>query len=122
MALKTLVITPAGEEKIWDRDENLDKTRHIKAEYAFTGRFAERCHEYSKKFYPEDRVILSPKYGFVLPHEEILNYSENSFADSGIEFDTIEINADSDGLLNYERMIFLGNRQLHSEYIDIGSK
>ena len=122
MALKTLIITPAGEDKIWDRDANLDANRHIKAENAFTGRFAQRCHEYSIKFYPEDRVILSPKYGFVLPHEEILNYSENTFKESKIEYDTIEINAESDGLLNYERIIFLGNRKEHSEYIQIVSK
>ncbi len=119
MALKTLVITPAGEEKIWNQDENLDKNRHIKAEYAFTGRFAERCREYSEKFYPDDRAILSPRYGFVLPHEEILYYEKNTFKESGIEFDTIEINAESDGLLNYERVVFLGSRKLHSEYIDI---
>ncbi|MBP2134124.1 energy-coupling factor transporter ATP-binding protein EcfA2 [Methanomicrobium sp. W14] len=122
MALKTLVITPAGDEKIWDRDANLDKDRHIKAEYAFTGRFAERCHEYTKKFYPDDRVILSPKYGFVLPHEEILYYPENSFSESGIEYDTIESNAESDGLLNYERVVFLGSRNLHGEYMDIVSR
>ncbi|MBN2733870.1 MAG: AAA family ATPase, partial [Methanomicrobiaceae archaeon] len=122
MALKTLVITPAGEEKIWDVDENLDKNRHIKADYAFTGRFAERCHEYSEKFYPFDRAILSPRYGFVLPHEEILYYEEDTFAGSGIEYDTIEINAESDGLLNYERVICLASRKLHSEYIDIVSK
>lgn len=122
MALKTLVITPAGEEKIWDRDRNLDLTSQVKAEYAFTGRFAERCREYSKKFYPDDRVILSPRYGFVLPHEEIKNYAGDTFAGSGIEYDTIEINAESDGLLNYERVIFLGSNKLHSEYVNVISK
>ena len=122
MALKTLVITPAGEEKIWDLDKNPDKSRQAKADYAFTGRFAQRCREYTEKFYPEDRVILTPRYGFVLPDEEIQYYSENTFAESRIEYDTIEINAESDGLFNYERVIFLGNRRQHAEYIDVISK
>ncbi|WOF17222.1 AAA family ATPase [Methanoplanus sp. FWC-SCC4] len=122
MALKTLLITPSGDEKLWDNDKTLDKNRYIKAKDAFCGRFAGRSREYSERFYKGDWVILSPRYGFVLPDEEIQDYSAKTFAESGIEYDTIQINAESDALLNYERVIFLGSRNLHSEYIDIVSK
>ncbi|EHQ36428.1 AAA family ATPase [Methanoplanus limicola] len=122
MALKTLVIIPAGEEKIWDWDTNLDKNRHVRAKDAYTGRLAERCREYCEIFYEEDYVILSPRFGFLLPNEEIPDYSAKTFAESGLEYDTIEINAESDGLLNYERVVFLGSQKLHTEYIDVVSK
>jgi hypothetical protein len=84
MALKTLVIIPAGEEKIWDWDTNLDKNRHVRAKDAYSGRLAERCREYCENFYEEDYVILSPRFGFLLPNEEIPDYSAKTFAESGL--------------------------------------
>jgi len=120
MALRTLLITPAGRSKIWDRDIHMDPASLVKANDAFIGRFALRSRQYAEKLYPGDWVILSPHYGFLLPEDRIKYYKgDRFFSDNAADLETIKENAEADGLLNYERVVFLGSEIDHREYIEI---
>ena len=121
MSLKTLLVTPAGKEKIWDvPGRNPPDT--VRAEDAFTGRFARRCAQYARIHYPEDWVILSPNYGYLLPDQEVRNHSTDEFGIYSLEFDTILENAEYDGLLDYECVIFLGSEERHGGFIETVKK
>ncbi|WP_062399056.1 hypothetical protein [Methanogenium cariaci] len=98
MSLKTLLVTPAGKEKVWDvPGRNPPDT--LRAADAFTGRFARRCAQYARIHYPKDWVILSPNFGYLLPDDEVRDYRNDEFGEYSLEFDTICENAEYDGLL-----------------------
>ncbi|WFN34327.1 AAA family ATPase [Methanogenium sp. S4BF] len=118
MSLKTLLVTPAGREKVWDVPGR-NPPDAVRAADAFTGRFARRCAQYARIHYPKDWVILSPNFGYLLPDDEVRNYRNDEFGEYSLEFDTIRENADYDGLLGYDSVIFLGNREDYGGYIDI---
>ncbi len=121
MSLKTLLVTPAGKEKIWDvPGRNPPET--VRAEDAFTGRFARRCAQYARIHYPKDWVILSPNYGYLLPDQEVRNHTTDEFGAYSLEFDTIKENAEYDGLLDYECVIFLGSEDRYGAFIETVKK
>jgi len=118
MSLKTLLVTPAGKEKVWDVPGR-NPPDAVRARDAFTGRFARRCAQYARTHYPKDWAILSPNYGYLMPDDEVRNYRTDEFGEYSLEFDTIRENADYDGLLGYDSVIFLGNREEYGGYIDV---
>ena len=118
MSLKTLLVTPAGKEKVWDVPGR-NPPDAVRAADAFTGRFARRCAQYARTHYPKDWVILSPNFGYLLPGDEVRNYRNDEFGEYSLEFDTICENAEYDGLLGYDSVIFLGNREDYGGYIDV---
>jgi hypothetical protein len=61
--VKTLVIVPCGQSKIWKKNPNVGPT---KAEYAYTGPPFKVNKEYAMNF-ADKWVILSAKYGFIEP-------------------------------------------------------
>lgn len=117
MSLKTLLVTPAGKEKVWDVPGR-NPPDAVRAAEAFTGRFARRCAQYARIHYPKDWAILSPNFGYLLPDDEVRNYRNDEFGEYSLEFDTIRENAEYDGLLEYDSVIFLGNRDDYGGYID----
>jgi energy-coupling factor transporter ATP-binding protein EcfA2 len=118
MSLKTLLVTPAGKEKVWDVPGR-NPPDAVRAADTFTGRFARRCAQYARIHYPKDWVILSPNFGYLLPNDEVRNYRTDEFGEYSLEFDTIRENAKYDGLLEYDSVIFLGNREDYGGYIDV---
>lgn len=118
MSLKTLLVTPAGKEKVWDVPGR-NPPDAVRARDAFTGRFARRCAQYARIHYPKDWAILSPNFGYLMPDDEVRNYRNDEFGEYSLEFDTIRENADYDGLLGYDSVIFLGNRDDYGGYIDV---
>lgn len=118
MSLKTLLVTPAGKEKVWDVPGR-NPPDAVRARDAFTGRFARRCAQYARTHYPRDWAILSPNYGYLMPDDEVRHYRTDEFGEYSLEFDTIRENADYDGLLGYDSVIFLGNREDYGGYIDV---
>lgn len=117
MSLKTLLVTPAGKEKVWDVPGR-NPPDAVRARDAFTGRFARRCAQYAQNHYPKDWAILSPNFGYLMPDDEVRNYRNDEFGEYSLEFDTIRENAEYDGLLGYDSVIFLGNREDYGGYID----
>ncbi|AMA72416.1 MULTISPECIES: DUF6884 domain-containing protein [Aneurinibacillus] len=63
--MKRLCIVPCGARKIWDKYPDAGPTR---ADEAYISPFGKACRRYAARFF--DRwVILSAKYGFLLPDD-----------------------------------------------------
>jgi len=69
---KCLCIATCGAKKIWSIDPHAPK--HVPAKDAYVGPLSKKTIEYAKTFHPENYVILSAKYGFLLPDEKISDY------------------------------------------------
>jgi cytoplasmic iron level regulating protein YaaA (DUF328/UPF0246 family) len=67
----TFLIIGCGKAKIWDRHPNLGQ---VPAKDAYTGGLFRLCRHYAETFYPDRWLILSAKYGLVLPDEPIEKY------------------------------------------------
>jgi len=69
---KCLCIATCGAKKIWSVNPNAPK--HVPAKEAYVGPLARKTIEYAQTFHPGNYVILSAKYGFLLPDEKISDY------------------------------------------------
>lgn len=63
-----LCVIGCGKKKIWDDNPSAGPTR---AEDAYTGPLTKKYQEFAKRFFPNNWVILSAKYGFVFPNDLI---------------------------------------------------
>lgn len=75
MTQNSLVIVPCGKSKIWDKHPNQGPTR---ADEAYIGNAFKLNRRYAEEF-SERWVVLSAKYGFVVPEFEIPGPYEVSF-------------------------------------------
>lgn len=71
-----LCVVPCGKAKVWDRAPTTGPTP---ARHVYTGPFAGSCRRYAERFYPGSWVILSAKYGFLEPDDEVPGPYEVSF-------------------------------------------
>ena len=100
-----LCIVTCSKKKIWDKFPNKG---FVKAKEAYIGNFAKACIEYAEKFYPNNYVILSAKYGFLYPDEDIQNYNV-TFEDERIE--ELRKQAEEKGLMKYDEIIVLAGKK-----------
>ncbi len=67
-----LCVVSCGKKKIWDKHKNTPE--RVPAAKAYVGTLTRLAIRYAETFYPDSWVILSGKYGFLYPWEEIENY------------------------------------------------
>ncbi|NJE30092.1 hypothetical protein E3E38_03385 [Thermococcus sp. 18S1] len=69
---RCLCVATCGARKIWSIDP--DAPDYVPAKDAYVGSLSKKTIEYAKTFHPGSYVILSAKYGFLLPDEKISDY------------------------------------------------
>lgn len=67
-----LCVVSCGKKKIWNKQKNAP--HRVPAAKAYVGTLTRLAIKYAELFYPNSWVILSGKYGFLYPWEEIENY------------------------------------------------
>ena len=113
-----LCVVPCGSLKVWDKNPNAGPTM---ARDVYIGPFAKTCIEYAEKFYPNSYVILSAKYGFLLPDEivpENYNVTFNDPKTNPITVEELRKQAERKGLTNYDEIVVLAG----SNYVEIVKK
>lgn len=65
------LVIGCGKAKIWDKDPHLGP---VPSQVAYTGGLFRLCRRYAELYYPDRWLILSAKYGLVLPDEPIEKY------------------------------------------------
>jgi hypothetical protein len=106
----TLCVVSCGKKKIWDK---YPKTGPTPAGDVYIGSYTKKCQDYAKKFYPNSWCIISAKYGFLFPEEEIpSNYdvSFNDYNSKTINIDELNIQAKQKKLNNYEKVVVIGGK------------
>jgi tetratricopeptide (TPR) repeat protein/predicted ATP-binding protein involved in virulence len=115
----TLLITPDGKSKIWTLHHELGDKK-FEAQHAFIGKFCNLCSQYANKYYPDNWVILSTKYGLISPNKFIENYDIEKLYNQGISVKKITKQAENLRIFDkYTNIIFLGNNREYSEYIEL---
>lgn len=110
-----LCIVPCGSMKIWRRRPYTGPT---KARDAYIGSFARTCIEYAERFYPNNYVILSAKYGFLFPDEiipEDYNVTFNDPKTNPITVEELRKQAVKKGLTKYDEIVVVAG----SNYVNI---
>ncbi|WP_226037377.1 DUF6884 domain-containing protein [Aquibacillus saliphilus] len=81
-----LCILPCGNKKIWDKKGEIGPVR---ARDAYIGTFHNLCEQYAEKFF--DRwVILSAKYGYLLPNDIVKGNYDVTFNKKSNEIISID--------------------------------
>ncbi|MFA4646615.1 hypothetical protein P8X24_05045 [Pyrococcus kukulkanii] len=112
--MRCLCVATCGRRKIWDVDPNAP--RFVEARSAYIGPLSKLTIKYAQKFHPNDYVILSAKYGFLLPHEKIENYDAYCNRNPLIKISELKRQIHEkrtySGLLlsEYDKVIVLGGR------------
>lgn len=109
MSNNKLCIVPCGSAKIWDKDPNRGPTE---AQHIYTGVFAAACQRYAKAFY-ENWMILSAKYGFLMPEDVIPGPYDVSFLKASNEQITMEALKDQardKKFYDYTNIVVLGGK------------
>ncbi|WP_035316981.1 MULTISPECIES: DUF6884 domain-containing protein [Brevibacillus] len=114
---KRLCVTPCGSAKIWRKQPNIGA---IQAKDVYIGSFAKACQEYAATFF-DDWVILSAKFGFLLPTDFVSGDYNISFNKPNPDVVTIE--ALKQQIINkrlggYDEIVILGGKK----YSDIVTK
>lgn len=107
--MKTLCIAQCGRRKIWDDNPIAGPTP---AKLAYTGVFARKTQEYAKNFFPNDWIILSAKYGFLMPDDLIENYNV-TFTDAKthpISLQGLQKSAKEKNLTSYDEFVVVAGR------------
>ncbi|MFN3740305.1 MAG: DUF6884 domain-containing protein [Thermodesulfovibrionales bacterium] len=100
-----LCIVPCGRKKIWDKEPHRGRAP---AREAYIGQFAKTCIRYAEHFYPHSYRILSARYGFLKPEQEIENYNITFKDTEAITIENLINQAREQGLLKYDTIIILG--------------
>lgn len=112
--MKALCITPCGRAKIWDRKPDAGPTP---ARDVYTGSFARACQRYAARFHPDHWLILSAKYGFLWPEEQVPGPYDVTFNDPRtrpIDRTALARQVQEKGLDDYNTIVVLaGKRYLH---------
>ncbi len=113
-----LCIVPCGQRKVWSVNPNAGPT---KAKDVYIGPFAKTCIQYAERFYPENYVILSAKYGFLFPEEiipEDYNVTFNDPKTKPISVEELKRQAEVKGLMKYDEIVVVAG----SKYANIVKK
>ena len=78
--IKKLIVVPCADQKIWDIDP-FYKGEKVPARYAYVGNYSKSCIRYAERREKlgDLFLILSTKYGFLLPDDLIEDYNEKKF-------------------------------------------
>ncbi|MBB6453855.1 hypothetical protein HNQ94_002306 [Salirhabdus euzebyi] len=110
--IQELCIIPSGKPKIWDKYPHLN---HILAKEAYIGTFHRLCQAYAKQFYG-NWVIISPKYGILLPNQFVEGSYDLSFSQIHKNKDIISIpymrkQLKDNNLFNVPKVTMLGGKK-----------
>jgi hypothetical protein len=108
--MKTLCVVPCGAKKIWDKYPDAGPTP---AKDVYIGPFAKKCKEYAVKFYPNSWVILSAKYGFLLPDDIVpgpYNVSFNDPESGPITLLVLAALGLNKNMFDYDKVVVLGGK------------
>jgi len=108
--VRTLCVVPCGKTKIWDKHPGAGPTV---AKEVYLGPFAKKCREYAERFHPSSWCILSAKYGFLFPDDEVprpYNVSFNDRKTNPIKVEDLWAQATKKGLNVHEEIVVLGGR------------
>jgi hypothetical protein len=106
--MKTLCIIPCGSKKIWDINPDAGPKM---AKEVYIGSFAKKCKQYAETFYPGCWCILSAKYGFLFPDDEVpesYNVTFNDKKTNPISTDKLSEQAKKKGFDQYDNIIVIG--------------
>jgi len=113
-----LCVISCGKKKIWDVNPQAGPT---KAKEVYVGPFTKICIQYAEKFYPNNYVILSAKYGFLFPEElvpENYNVTFKNLKTNPISIEELTKQAQEKELIKYDEIVVIGS----SQYVDIVKK
>ncbi|AGK61354.1 hypothetical protein Asulf_01363 [Archaeoglobus sulfaticallidus PM70-1] len=113
-----LCVVPCGSMKIWHKNPDAGPT---KAKDVYIGLFARTCIEYAEKFYPNNYVILSAKYGFLSPDElipEDYNVTFNDPKTNPIGVEELRKQVEEKGLMKYDEIVVVAG----SNYVNIAKR
>jgi hypothetical protein len=108
--MKTICIIPCGSKKIWDINTDTGPTE---ARKVYVGPFAKKCRQYAETFYPGSWCILSAKYGFLFPDDNVAGPYNTAFNKKGtnpIANEKLTRQAKKKGLNEYHKIIVLGGK------------
>lgn len=108
--MKDLCIVTCGKRKIWDIDVEAGPTA---AKNVYVGPLSKKAKEYAEKYYSENWMILSAKYGFLNPTDiipEDYDYCFNIKKSKKISIDELEIQVLNKNLKEYNKIIVLGGK------------
>lgn len=106
---KVLVVVPAGQAKIWDKDP---EAGNVPAGQVYTSAHFKTYKNYAEQF-SHNWVILSTEYGFLFPHEKISGpYSEKNNSSKNRTLVNKLRNQIIDKKLNmYDKIVGIGGKQ-----------
>lgn len=84
--MRRLCVTPCGSAKIWKRHPEAGP---MPAHQVYVGTFARACQAYAQTFFDDDWVILSAKYGLLLPNDTVPGDYNVSFNQPSTEWITV---------------------------------
>lgn len=108
--MKRLCIIPCGAKKIWDVNPKQGPT---KAQDVYQSVFHHACQRYARHFF-EDWVILSAKYGFLSPTDEVEENYDVAFGTKNpeiISIDQLRKQLEDKELNEYEQIVVLGGKK-----------
>jgi hypothetical protein len=107
---EVLVIVPCGLSKIWDKNPNAGPTL---ARDVYTGSPFKLNRQYAERFGTK-WIILSAKYGFILPDFEIPEAYEVTFkrkASNPVSRELLKMQVKDQGLEQFSMIIGLGGKE-----------
>ena len=114
--MSKLVIVQCGGSKIWKNNPNLGK---VEAKSAYVSPYFHKNRLYAEK-YGDSWIILSAKYGFILPDEKIEDYNVTfkSKKTGPISLSDLREQVIKKQLHQYDEVIVLGGK----EYLEAVNK
>ncbi len=104
-----LCVVSCGKKKIWDVNKNAPK--RVPAKNAYIGMLTRLAIRYAEKFYPGRWVILSAKYGFLLPDEEIEYYDVELVKVTRQYVEMLKKQIVEKGLDKFSKVVVLGGKK-----------
>ena len=117
--MKDICIVTCGKKKIWDINPN---TGPKEAKEVYIGPLSKKAKEYAEKYYPENWIILSAKYGFLNPNDIITQNYDACFhiKDSKtISLEKLKVQIENKNLDEYNRITVLSGKFYTQLIIDL---
>ncbi|EMR75694.1 hypothetical protein MBGDF03_00942 [Thermoplasmatales archaeon SCGC AB-540-F20] len=107
--MKKLVVVQCGGKKVWNDNPNLGK---VEAKNAYTSPYFQKNRLYAEKI-GDKWMILSAKYGFIEPSEQIENYNVTfkQKKTNPITFNELKDQVKTKKLNQYDKIIVLGGKE-----------
>jgi hypothetical protein len=108
--MKTLVVVPCGQKKVWDDDPDAGS---VAARHAYTGSPFKVNREFAERF-GDNWMVLSAKYGLITPDFELpepYNVTFKRLATNPISAADVRVQVETIGAEAYTRIIGLGGKE-----------